>query len=209
MLTASGMARLAPAAFAPAMARSSAGLWPEITTWPGELSLATCTISPPVLASAQTFSSVGISNPRIAAMPPGLSSPARFISSPRLRTRRSPSAKGMPPAAQMAESSPSECPARITGEKPRPKLSKARYTAREWMKSAGWVLSVSFSSVSGPSHMILERSNPRIWLDSSKTSRADSNCAARSRPMPVACEPWPGNIKAVVWGFKVMVHLRA
>ena len=48
-------------------------------------------------------------------MPPGLSSPARRINSPRVRTSRSPSEKDSAPEAVRADSSPSECPATVAG----------------------------------------------------------------------------------------------
>ena len=46
------MARLAPFSLAMSSARSTAPRWPEITTWPGSLSLATVQISPCAAASA-------------------------------------------------------------------------------------------------------------------------------------------------------------
>ena len=53
--------------------------------------------------------------PRIAAIPPGFNSPARFINSPRVRTSLTPSEKDKAPDAVRADNSPSECPATEAG----------------------------------------------------------------------------------------------
>ena len=90
---------------------------PEITIWPGQLSLATTTAGPLTLteASAQMALSTGASRPNTAAMLPGCCSPANFIRRPRSRTNFTPSSKVNAPAAHKALNSPKLCPATNCG----------------------------------------------------------------------------------------------
>ena len=39
--------------------------------------------------------------------------------------------------------------------------------------------------------------SPRAASAAAKTAAAAGEDAARSRPMPTDCEPWPGNTKAI------------
>src|SRR5215212_1845052 len=138
----------------------------------------------------------------MAAIPPGLSSPARFISTPRVRTSRSPSEKDNAPEAVRADNSPRECPATVAGLKSGLRIANDRHAAMEWMYNAGCVLIVSLSSSAGPFHINCERAKPRIASASSNVSQAIGYVSASSLPMPTVCEPCPGNIKAVVCGTK-------
>jgi len=173
MLTSSRTARLAPAAVARATPRSSASVSPEITTWPGQLSLAS-TSGRPVswLAWVQIARTPSAARPRIAAMAPGWRSPASFISRPRSRTRRSPSAKESALAAARAVISPRLCPATAAGRTGPATDSRARSAARLVMYSAGWVLYVSFRASAGPSQHRREKGSPSMSSACWKISRA-------------------------------------
>src|SRR6266550_8334239 len=99
--TRSGTTRFAPASFRTSLARARSELSPEITTCPGALSFATTT-AVPTSARATTYAS----SPRTAAIAPEESEAC--IKSPRVRTRRSASARASTPAATSAVNSPSE-----------------------------------------------------------------------------------------------------
>jgi len=71
MLTARGMTLRAPPTERALMARSMPIRSPEITTWPGQLSLATWATPPSRVASMQISATVSSSRPRIAAIMPG------------------------------------------------------------------------------------------------------------------------------------------
>src|SRR5206468_3802165 len=60
------------------------------------------------------------------------------------------------------------------------------------VRMAGWAFSVARSASSGPSKHRRERAMPSRASASSKVRRATANSAAKSRPMPTRCEPWPG-----------------
>ncbi|MNI57952.1 hypothetical protein D3C73_1130400 [compost metagenome] len=109
-LTGSGMARLAPRALQPSMARSTAALAPAMTTWPGELKFTALTTSP-CAASAQAASTSASSSPRMAAMPPCPAGTASCISWPRRSTSFTASPRLRLPAATSALYSPRLCPA--------------------------------------------------------------------------------------------------
>src|SRR5262249_50270118 len=54
------------------------------------------------------------------------------------------------------------------------------------------------SSDSGPSNMSRVSRCRSASSISSKASRAGANASAKARPMPTACEPWPGKTNAVL-----------
>ena len=186
------------------MARSTAALAPEITTWPPPLSLAASTtsalpVSGFVAAAAQISCARSISAPKSAAMAPVPGGVAFCMASPRRRKSFAAVAISKAPAAVSALYSPSECPAtsatRAASPKP-PSASSARTTARECAISAGWALAVSVNSSCGPSHISLLSFWPRASSTSWRTWRAEGKASARSRPMPTAWLPWPGKTKA-------------
>ncbi len=109
--TESIMARRAPLPLAISIARSTADLCPETTTWPGALSLATSQTSSAAAASAATASAAARSSPRSAAIAPTPSGTAFCMASPRMRRSRAASPIERLPAAASAEYSPSEWPA--------------------------------------------------------------------------------------------------
>ena len=209
MLTARRTTFLAPAWLASSIARFSDVSSPEMTNWPGQLSLANCT-TPPVSARAcaQTTSIAAVSMPRIAAMPPGLCSPASFISRPRSRTRRRPSAKLSEPAATRAVYSPMLWPATADGAGNSGSIScMARNVATLVANSAGCALIVSVSTSSGPSKHNLDKEKPKIASASAMVSAALLTCWARCWAMPTACEPWPGKRKAM-WDTAITANFR-
>ena len=108
-LTGSRMARFAPLALASSQARSTAALWPEITTCPLLLSLAAWHTSP-WAASLATAATSAKSNPRMAAMAPTPTGVAACMALPRMRRSRAVSLSENVPAAASAEYSPSEWP---------------------------------------------------------------------------------------------------
>ena len=199
-LTGRTMARLAPSPFAAAAAASTAGRAPETTTWPGELRFATPKV--PWAAPAATRSSRRSSGrPMIAAIAPGWPSPEACMRRPRSRTRRIPSASEITPVATRAEYWPMEWPAAkvgTSGALPAAALcsSSARRKAIEAASSAGWALTVRSSSSAGPSQARRERGSPSASSAWAKTAAAAGETAASARPMPTACEPWPGKTKA-------------
>ena len=112
--TGSSMARFAPSSFAMPSAASTAGRSPLTTTWPGELRFATPKMpcSPACATSSGRRSS---SRPMIAAMRPSRPAPEACIFWPRIRTRRTASARSSAPAATRAEYCPIEWPAANAG----------------------------------------------------------------------------------------------
>ncbi len=199
-LTGSTTARLAPSPFAAAAAASTAGRAPETTTWPGELRFATPNV--PWAAPAATRSSRRSSGrPMIAAIAPGCPSPDACMRRPRSRTRRMPSASEITPAATRAEYWPMEWPAAKAGPSGcRPAAALRSWSARrnaiEAASSAGWALTVRSSSSAGPSQATLESGSPSASSACAKTAAAAGETVASARPMPTACEPWPGKTKA-------------
>ena len=137
--------------------------------------------------------------PSSAAIAPSPTGTASCIAWPRNLSRRAPSPMVRVPAAASAEYSPSECPATKAACRVRakpPSASSTRMTARLAASNAGWAFLVRVSSLSGPSNMSRERFCDKASSTSSKTWRAGANVAARTRPMPIACEPCPGNTNA-------------
>ena len=202
--TGSRTARLAPASLASSQARSTAAVEPEITIWPGALSLPAWQTSPSMapgaaMASAQTFSTASISRPMRAAMAPWPTGTAFCISVPRVLSSRAVSARENVPAAARAEYSPSEWPAtkpaRAFRSNPPSDFSTAR-TARLAVMIAGWALAVRVNSSSGPSNMILESFCFRVSSTSWWTSRAAAKASWMSLPMPTVWDPCPGKISA-------------
>src|SRR5262249_45822106 len=112
------------------------------------------------------------------------------------------SAKDKTPAATSAEYSPSECPATKLGVTPF--SASTRCAAIETVKIAGCVNSVSLSCSSGPSKQSFESEKPRASSASSKVCFAMENFSDKSRPMPTACEPCPGNRNASLVMQKVL-----
>ena len=193
-------ARLMPRACASATARSTAARWPDSTTWPPPLSLATSQTCPSA-ASAAISEAASTSAPISAAMAPSPGATARCMASPRMRSRRAVSAIEKVPAAESAEYSPSECPAtKATSRfRSRPRsASSTRRAARLAAIRAGWALAVRVSSSTGPSNISRERFWERAASTSSNTARACGKASARALPMPTAWLPWPGNRKARV-----------
>ncbi len=124
-LTASLMARFAPAAEQRSIAASTAAAVPAITICPGALMFAADTTPP---ASAQHCATSGSSRPRIAAIAPAPAGTASCINRPRVCTRRTASAKSIAPAATNAEYSPRLCPAIADGVAP-PRSIQHRHSA--------------------------------------------------------------------------------
>ncbi len=166
MLTARGIILRAPPASAARMAASMPILSPEITTWPGQLSLATWAMPPlSAAARAQISANFSSSSPKTAAIRPGDSWPACFISRPRSRTRRSPSSRLRAPAATRAVYSPMLWPAMNWGRgRDPPTLSAARKAAMLAAIKAGWALTVSVNRSSGPLKQRSPRSKSNISL---------------------------------------------
>ena len=69
----------------------------------------------------------------------------------------------------------------------------------EAARSAGWAFSVRSSRSAGPSQASALSGSPRAASAAANTAAAAGEDAARSRPMPTACEPWPGKTNAN-WG---------
>src|SRR5688572_604110 len=130
----------------------------------------------------------------MAAIAPTPAGTASCMKVPRLRTRRTASAKERAPAATHAEYSPSECPAAKPAPSSRSGDSErsASRAAIECVRIAGCVLAVDRSSSSGPSKQSRVSSNPRAASASSKTARAAGEPSKSARPIPTNCAPWPG-----------------
>ena len=160
-----------------------------------------------VLASAQTLSNVGISTPRMAAIPPGLSSPARFISSPRVRTSLSPSEKDNAPEAVRADNSPRECPATVAGLKSGSMKRKCPPRGNRMDVQRGLRIDrlIQVHPQVHPTSTVKGESRGRNLLHRN-VSLATGYVSASSLPMPTACEPCPGNTNAVVCGFRFMMY---
>ena len=105
-LTGNSTARFAPASFARSIARATAAAEPEITTWPGALSLAALQISSSVLASAAISTTLSKSGPNRAAIAPTPTGTACCMALPRIRSNFAVSASVNAPDAAKAEYSP-------------------------------------------------------------------------------------------------------
>ncbi len=199
-----------PCSLARATARSMAPLWPESTTWPGSLSLATSQTSPSAAAAASAVA-LSRSAPSSAHIAPTPTGTAACIACPRSLSSRAVSASENAPTAHNAVYSPSECPATHSPlaaiDRPA-SFSNTRSTAIALAMIAGWALAVSTSSSSGPSRMIRDRFCPSASSTSSNTSRATALASASSAPMPTLWLPCPGNTNAVIalsfWAARVM-----
>ena len=190
---------LTPLALAAAMAASTPAFVPDITTLPLLLSLATTTV-PAAEPSSAMISAISTSTlPMRAAIAPVPAGAAACMASPRRRSSLAASVTDRAPAAASAEYSPSECPAtkaacEILTPKP---VSSARAAARLTAISAGWAFAVSVRVSIGPSHISFDRLSPSAASTSSNTALAAGKASASSLPMPTACEPWPGKMKAI------------
>ena len=139
--------------------------------------------------------------PMMAAIAPGCPSPEACMRRPRSRTRRMPSASEITPAATRAEYWPMEWPAAKAGTSGCRSAAalrswSARRNAIEAASSAGWALTVRSSSSAGPSQASRESGSPSASSAWAKTAAAAGETVASARPMPAACEPWPGKTKA-------------
>ena len=134
-------------------------------------------------------------------MAPSPTGTASCMARPRRFRSRAVSPSGSAPAAASAEYSPSECPAtnaiRSAIRTP-PSRSITRTTARLTAISAGWAFSVKVRSNSGPSNISRVSRCFSASSTSSNASRAGAKASASARPMPTACDPCPGNTKAVL-----------
>jgi len=72
-----------------------------------------------------------------------------------------------------------------------------RRTAMECTNNAGWVFMVSLSFSSGPDQEIVESEYPKRRSASRKICFAREYSAAICSPIPIDCEPCPGNKKAI------------
>src|SRR5947208_5157959 len=169
-----------------------------------EFTLATSTTCP-CAASRATASTASSVRPMMAAMAPAPTGTACCMSSPRLRTTRTASARRRAPATTSAEYSPRLWPAASAGRRRRSPQAAAAATLA--VSTAGCVLAVSASSLSGPSNITPRRSKPRAALASAKTARAPAEASWKALPMPTACEPWPGNRNAII-GCRLPAHQR-
>ena len=139
----------------------------------------------------------------IAAIAPGCPSPDACMRRPRSRTRRIPSARETTPAATIAEYWPIEWPAAKAGVRAgwpaaARRSSRARRKAIEAARRAGWALTVRSRSSLGPSQARRDSGSPRASSAAANTAAAAGETSARARPMPTACEPWPGKTNASV-----------
>ena len=149
------------------IARSIAPLCPEITTWPGSLSLATVHTSPCAAASAIRCAS-STSAPSSAAIAPTPTGTAACIACPRslsslavvAQVERSRRAQGR----IFAEAVPGDELRRFPRSTPPSRVSAAN-TAIELAMIAGWAFSVSLSSSSGPSRISRNRFWPERLVD--------------------------------------------
>ncbi len=112
-------------------------------------------------------------------MAPTPAGTASCMNRPRSRTRRTASANGSAPAATLAEYSPSECPAAKAPPSSRSgkRARRSSKAATEWVRMAGCVLAVSFSSSSGPSKQSRESAKPSAASASSNTARAAADAS--------------------------------
>ncbi len=189
-----------PFALASAIARATAFSWPETTTCPGALSLATSQTWS-CAASAATAATVSRSRPISTAIAPTPTGTAACIACPRARSSRAVSASVSTPAAQSALYSPRLCPATKAAEPARlspPSCSSTRSTAIDTAMIAGWAFSVSVSSVSEPSNISRDRCCDSAESTSSNTARAAGLAALSALPMPADWLPWPGKTNARV-----------
>ena len=190
--------------------RSMADLWPDSTTWPGSLSLATSQTSP-CAASAAIFAATSIVTPSNAAIAPTPTGTAFCMACPRSFNSRAASPIENVPAAANAEYSPRLCPAtNLTlslSLKPC-SASSTRMTAILTAISAGWAFSVSVKISPGPDHMISESFCPRAASTSSNTARAAGNASANVLPIPTAWLPCPGKINARAMAIVLLSYRR-
>ena len=79
-----------------------------------------------------------------------------------------------------------------------PRSARAAAAATLAVSTAGWVLAVRVSSVSGPSKQRRDSENPSASSASRQTAAAATEASASSRPIPTACDPCPGNRNATL-----------
>ena len=175
------------------MARSTAAFAPAMTIWPGALRFAALTTSP-CAASAHACAIASASSPITAAIAPSPAGTASCMACARRRTSGTASVSVSTSAATSAAYSPRLCPATHCGTLP-PAARQARQTAMPAVSISGWVLTVSASSLAGPSAHSCQRSWPRASEASRKVSRMTA-LSPYSCIMPTDCEPWPGNTNA-------------
>ena len=122
-------------------------------------------------------------------MVPGSASQAFCMALARAATSFRPSANSMAPAATSALSSPSECPATMSGRNSSPMALAFTTLCR---KMAGCVTSVRFRSSSLPLNITWVRLKPSRSLACSNQMRALLSASYRSLPIPGNWLPWPG-----------------
>ena len=198
--TGRGKARLAPAFFAAAIARSTAAAAPEMTSCPPPLSLAIWHDAPDRDASTQSASTRSSSRPMIAAIAPSPTGTADCMASPRIRRSFAACPTPNDPAAASAEYSPNEWPATKATSRSiaTPSLSSARIAASETAINAGCALLVSCSSSASPSHIKVLSFWPSASSTSSNTVLDAANSSASALPMPICWLPCPGNMNAIL-----------
>ena len=149
--TGSGTARLAPAALQSALARSTASVWPAITTWPGRVDVGRRHHLPLRPPRGTPPRSRGRSRPRMAAIAPTPTGTASCMYWPRRRTghRRVRQRRARPPPP--APSTRRGCGPATKAGRDAARGQSARSAATLVARIAGWVLAVSCRSASGPS----------------------------------------------------------
>ena len=161
----SGTTFSAPASCASSISRSTPATSPETTICAGVLRFAGAT-SPASDACAQSSARRSASSPITAAIVPGVSVCASFISLPRKATSRMPSSSETAPDAAAAVYSPRLCPATKSGRIPSSPAASA--SASDSEKSAGCATSVRVSDSIGPSSAYRRIGRPEASSASAK-----------------------------------------
>src|SRR2546430_9020994 len=183
--------RSAPASLHASAACASASSVPDITVCVGLFRLATHAPSMP----SQIPFTADVSRPMTAAIPPGLRRAAFSMALPRSDTSRRPSSKASAPAAVRAAYSPRLWPTTASGHRPRfdrARLAPVAVTYRAGCRRSAGKLPRE------PLVGITVQIRPR---SASRASAATSNSSPQaSRPPAIQgrCEPWPGNIQAIM-----------
>ena len=181
--------------FARASARSTAAMFPLITTCTGEFWFATTSCSPP-RTSSQRASASRVPTPRRALIVPGRVALASCIAAPRATTSSRAVVRSSTPAATSAANSPSECPAtpsRGAPAPPSPHATSTRKAATSHASSAGCTNSVVARAAS--SWQPATRSRP-IAAEASSITAFEAGCVIHASAMPANCDPCPGNTTA-------------
>ena len=197
-LTASGIARFAPSAFARSPARAHRVRVARDHDLPGRVQVRRRHDLPPSAPPrAQARATPSASSPRIAAIAPSPTGTASCMYRPRRRTVRRASAKDSVPAATCAEYSPRLWPAANDGahaarlDEPRDRDAHREDRRLRVLRQ--------LQPSSGPSKHSALSGSPSAASASANAVAADrERVGERRAPCPTFCAPCPGNTNAII-----------